>query len=238
MQFHEALESIATTEKQLLDSYEQDVGQELRLVDSASALLLAVLGHTQSRTGEIEADPETSEVTSGDVETLRLAAQVVIGIRVLRVVRAGRAVLAFGYEREAPALARILVELEAHRAAIMDDDTGTEALAWLRRQRKYRIGKLVEKSAPPGLYDNLSADAHGDPTPVGRLLDPSTGSIELAPRRGPSTRASLLLSAGMARDQAVLIAKSAGVRLSGVDEFDRDIEAAWERLRRETSAVR
>jgi hypothetical protein len=192
MQFHEALESIARTEEELLESYEKDVGEELRLVDSALALLLAVLGHTQGWTAEVDVDEETNEVTGGDVETLMLAAQFVIGIRVLRVVRAGRAVLAFGYEREARALDRILVELQAHRGAIIDDDTGTEALAWLQRRRKYGIGKLVEKSAPPDLYGNLSADAHGDPTPVGRLLDPSTGSIELAPRQGTRTRASLL----------------------------------------------
>jgi hypothetical protein len=229
MEFHEALESIARTEKQLLDSYEQDVGHELQLVDSASALLLAVLGHTHGRSGQIEVEEETNEVTGGDVEMLRLGAQRVIGIRALRVVRAARAVLAFGYEREAPALVRTLIELNARRKAIMDDDTGSEALAWLQRRRKWDIGKLVEKSAP-GLYGNLSADAHGDPAPVSRLLDPSTGNIELAPRRGPATRASLVLSAGIARDQAVVIAALAGVELSGVDEVDRDIRAAWERL--------
>jgi hypothetical protein len=117
------------------------------------------------------------------------------------VIRAGRAVLAYGYEREVTALDRILVELHAHRRAILEDGSGMEALAWLRRERRWKIGKRVSEGAPEDLYDNLSADAHGDPLPVTRLLD-RQGIIELSPRRGFETRASLVeLYAGMALDQ-------------------------------------
>jgi hypothetical protein len=230
MQFHEAVESIARTETQLFASYEHDVGRELQLVDRTSALLLIILEHTQGRTGVIEVDDETNKVTGGDVETLRLCAQFVIGIRVLRVVRAGRAVLAFGYEPEARAFARILVELHAHRREILRDESGEEARAWLARERRYKLGEKVSEDAPPDLYDNLSSDAHGDPTPVERLADPSTGNLELAPGRDARTQAALVLYAEMARDQAVVIAAHARVRLSGVDEVDRDIQAARDRL--------
>jgi hypothetical protein len=64
-------------------------------------------------------------------------------------------------------------------------------MSWTsNRPRKYRIGK-VSQHAPEDLYANLSADAHGDPVLVSRLLDKEE-KIELAPRRGLPTRASLI----------------------------------------------
>jgi hypothetical protein len=233
--FLQALESLRQAEATLLASYEEEVGNELRLVDEASALLLLVLLHVGQQRGTLERDVETGELR-GDIPTLKLLAQHFIGIRTLRVVRAGRAVLAFGYEREAPALDRILVELQAHRRAILDDQSGEEALAWLARERKYGIANKVGKHAPKDLYDNLSADAHGDPTPVTRLRD-SEGSVELSPRRGFPTRASLQLYAGMARDQAVVIAAFAGIELQGVDELNRQIKDAQQQLASDFEAV-
>jgi hypothetical protein len=234
--FEQAVESLRQGEAKLLASYEQDLGSELRLVDEASALLFLVLARVGKISGTLEHAPETGEL-SGDVDKLKLMAQVFIGIRTFRVIRAGRAVLAFGYEREAPALDRILVELQAHRRTILKDESGEEALAWLARERKYGIGKKVSEEGPEDLYDNLSADAHGDPTPVNRLQDRS-GDIDLSPRRGFPTRASLIeLYAGMARDQAVLIAGLAGVELRGVDELDRKIIEAKTALARDFEAA-
>jgi hypothetical protein len=92
-----------------------------------------------------------------------------------------------------------------------------------RPRAQVRHGKKVSAHAPEDLYDNLSADAHGDPTPVTQLLNKEE-RIELAPRQGFPTRASLVeLYAGMARDQAVLIAALAGIDLQGVDELDQRI---------------
>ena len=226
--FEQAVKAIRATEDALLASYQADVGEELRLVDEACALLLLVLQKVGPRHGTLE--QSTTGELSGDIATLQLAAQTVIGIRTLRVIRAGRAVLAFGYEREVPALDRILVELQAHRRAIVNDESGEDARAWLARERKYGIGKKVSEVAPDDLYENLSSDAHGDPKPVSRLLD-KDGKIELAPRRGIPTRASLIeLYAGMARDQAVLIAKLAGIELQAVEELDRQITEAKAKL--------
>jgi hypothetical protein len=234
--FEQAVESVRQAEAKLLAWYEQDVGSELRLVDEASTLLLLVLTRVGKLSGTLEQVPETRELR-GDVDKLKLMAQVFIGIRTFRVIRAGRAVLAFGYEREAPALDRILVELQAHRREIVDDQSGEEALAWLARERKRDIGKKVSKDAPEDLYDNLSADAHGDPTPVNRLRDTS-GGVDLSPRRGFPTRASLIeLYAGMARDQAVLIAGLAGIELRGVEELDRQIIDAKTALARDFEAA-
>jgi hypothetical protein len=143
-----------------------------------------------------------------------------------------------GYEREVLALDRILVELQAHRLEILADDSGKEALAWLARERTHDISKRVRKHAPDDLYANLSEDAHGDPGPVAHLHDPESGMIDLAPRRGLSTRASLIeLYAGLARDQAVLIADLAGIELQGVEQLDQQIVAAQKELARDYEAA-
>jgi hypothetical protein len=233
--FDEALESIRATEAARLASFEEDVRAELELADDACALLLAVLVNVGKRTGSLTLDPETGDL-SGDVEALQLLAQVYIGIRTFRVIRAARGILAFGYEREAPALDRILVELQAHRREIMEDESGKEALAWLRRERKHGISKRVGKNAPDDLYANLSTDSHGDPAPVDRLRDVD-GMIELSPQRGIPTRASLvILYAGMARDQAVVVATAAGIKLEGVEDLDSRIKEAQTKLQADADA--
>jgi hypothetical protein len=233
--FEQAREAMRSTEAAMLGSFEEDVGAELKLADDACALLLAVLSNVGQRTGSLTEDPETGDL-SGDVETLRLLAQLYIGIRMLRVIRAARGILAFGYEREAPALDRILVELAAHRREILDDESGGEALAWLRRERKHGITKKVGKYAPGDLYANLSTDAHGDPAPVDRLRD-IDGMINLSPKRGIPTRASLVIMySGMARDQAVVLAAAAGITLKGVDDLDGRIREATANLQPDAEA--
>jgi hypothetical protein len=93
---------------------------------------------------EVAAD----ESLAGDVNGLHTLAQVYIGIRVFRTIRAARAVLAMGYEAEARALDRIVVELQAHRQAIIADATGAEALAWLKRERVYGTQQLLAPHRP------------------------------------------------------------------------------------------
>jgi hypothetical protein len=100
----------------------------------------------------------------------------------------------------------------------------------LRRERVFGIAKRVKASgAPDDLYANLSTDSHGDPAPVQRLIGPD-GKIALAPTRGNATRATLLMHAGFARDQAVSIAAGAGITVEGIAELDQAIQAGWERL--------
>ena len=237
MNLGDAFRVLRETEARLLESFEADAGDDLRVLDEACALLMLVLVHVGPRQGTVEVDAETGEL-SGDVETLKLGAQLYIGIRTLRTIRAGRAVLAFGYEREAPALDRIIVELAAHRREILADDSGEEARAWLARERTRGISARVRRGAPDDLYGNLSQDSHGDPAPVARLLDPESGQVELAPRRGFPTRASLIeLYAGMARDQAVVIAKLAGIGLENLDELDSRIIERKTALRKDADAA-
>jgi hypothetical protein len=157
---------------------------------------------------------------SGDIRLLKLFAFQMMGVRALRAMRAARATLATAYEAESRPLDRVLAELIEHRRAVLYDDTGTEAKAWLEGSRRSGIGRRVAKRAPEGLYANLSADSHADPRPLARLLDANAGVMAIEPRRTSPTRASLLMHAGFARDQAVTIATFAGLVLSDVSAID------------------
>jgi hypothetical protein len=150
--------------------------------------------------------------------------------------RAARATLAAGYEAEARAHDRVLVELLEHRRAILADTTGGAAKAWVEGHSGRGIGKRVAAQSPEDMYANLCHDSHGDPRPLARLLDVEAGTIWLEPKRTEATRASLLMHAGFARDQAVAIGTYAGIELQHVDELDALISDGWSRLERDPGA--
>jgi hypothetical protein len=230
MSFSDTRARMLNSEAQLVATFYEDAGATLTLADDAAALLLTVLLTAAPETTELELLVGDDNKLSGDVAGLQLAAQVFIGIRTFRAMRGGQRCLAAGYELEARALDRILIELQAHRSAIFQDETGAEALAWLQGERGRGISKKVNKTAPKDLYKNLSHDSHGDPIGVTRLMDTDGQSVFLSPKRTPSTRASLLLHAGEARDQAIAIAQLAKIEVSGLDELDAAIKAQWQAL--------
>lgn len=162
---------------------------------------------------------------------LQLGAQRVIGIRIFRTARAASAVLSIGYEPEARALDRIIVELVAHRNTIQDDPTGEEAHRWLSGEARHGITKKVKAMQPEDLYKNLSQDAHGDPQAVWRLYDAESEGFILGPQRRPlAARASLLMHAGTAHYQVTLLAALGGLKVSGLEELSAEIRASHDRL--------
>jgi hypothetical protein len=217
------------SEDAMMAAFAADARAELALADAATDLLVRVLVRVDKRTAHV-ALSDDGRPEGGDVETLRLAALAGVGVRALRVIRAARAVLGAGYEPEARAHDRILFELLAHRRAILDDATGLEALRWLQGKRRDGISKRVKAMTPEGLWRQLCHDSHGDPVPVARLFDHEADAIQLAPRRTTATRASLLMYSGFARDQAVAVAALADVKISGIDDLDAAIGAAWAAL--------
>jgi hypothetical protein len=212
-------------EARVVNSFEDDLVDDLAVTDHAAAVLLTVIQRATPAAVSTELQIEEDGTLKGDIGQLHLAVQVFIGVRGWRAMRAARAVLASGYEVESSPLTRILVELMAHRRVILGDPTGAEALAWLQGQRRRHISRRVNEFAPAGLYENLSRDSHGDPVGVDRLIDRETGSLELSPKRTNASRADLLLHAGFARDQAVVIADLAGFHLGGVESLDAAIQA-------------
>jgi hypothetical protein len=223
--FERARDALLSTEAELSTGFSSYAGAMIERVDDGCALLMTVLLSTPTGTASLTTD-ETGRVIGGDIDKLQLLAQITIGVRALRVIRAGVAVLRYGWEPEARAHDRILVELNAHRSAIVNDSSGVEAQAWLARERGHGIAKRVNSVSPPELYKNLSTDSHGDPLPVSRLMDEGTGALQIEPKRSRATMASLWLYAGFARDQAVIIAQHAGIELRGVEMFDTALRDA------------
>ena len=216
------------SERELAQAFEIDMARELALADDASALLAIVMSSVGERTSTVLFDDHGVPTEGG--AALRLYALQIMGARALRVIRAGQATLRYGYEPESRAQDRVLVELREHRSAVLGDPTGAVALAWLRGERGRGISKRVAAMSPPDLYKNLCHDSHGDPVPVGRLMDHESRTIKLEPRRTIATRASLVMHAGFARDQAVVIAAAAGIRLANLKQLDMQIDGAWARL--------
>jgi hypothetical protein len=87
------------------------------------------------------------------------------------------------------------------------------------------------------LWANLCQDSHADPRALMRLLDPETNVISLEPKRTAATRSSLLMHAGLARDQSMAIATFAGIELQGLDDLDAAIESRMQRLSEDVDAA-
>jgi hypothetical protein len=220
-------DEITTAEQQLYDSFEQDVGHELEFADMAATLLMTVVSLARER--DVDTDLDVTRVPIGDVQPVKLLALRLLGVRAFRVMRATRAMLAFGYEPESRANNRIIIELHEHRNAIVNDPTGVEALAWMRGNRGRGIGRRIAERSPDGAYAALSMDSHGDPRPIGELTNVETGEIDTRPRRTLSTRIFLLTHARFAYDTAVIVARLAGGEIA-VTPLDEAIRAAIARV--------
>lgn len=219
-------------EDKLQQSFDADCATELRVVDIAStALVHTILNINSPGTVRMRCEEDGTYVPEDPKGMIRTA-NVYIGSRGVRAIRAGRAVLARGFESEARALDRIVVELNGHRKVILADGSGHEAVKWLRRESRWGIGAKVAALGGDGMYDNLSSEAHGDPLPLYRMLDASDNMIDLAPQRTRATRASLLMYAGFAHDQANVVAafSDGAVQLEGMDSLAEEISAGWREL--------
>jgi hypothetical protein len=221
--------AIPDAEEQLRATFEHDAGAALQVADSATSCLVIILDSVEQTSANIEVNDKGTPI-GGDVHLLQLFALVLMGARAVRVIRAARAVLACGYEPESRANDRILIELIEHRRAILDDPTGAQAKAWMEGSSGRGIGTRVAERAPEGLYSNLSKDSHGDVRPLAGLLDAETGTIYLQPTRTRGTRASLLMHAGFASDQAVAIAGFAGLTINGIEPLNAAIKAGLDNL--------
>jgi hypothetical protein len=223
-----------------------DAAVPLEALDAASAALLSVLlqaaniENIEMNLGDLELDEHgrpkdkasaiagSTPASPEDRAKLILHAQVMIGCHVHFAVRAARAVLSVGYEFSSPPFIRILVELIEHRKAIDADQTAREAQQWLAGRRSVKDRDLDPSTRQ--LYKNLTQDSHGDIRTVQRLFDPTDRKIDLTPKRTHRTRATLLILASIARDQAVLVADRAALTVSGVENLDRVLAEQWKAL--------
>jgi hypothetical protein len=219
---------IAEAEIRLQKSFADDCGPQLLLVERAMVALSEVMAsvapvgppHHPGEIGLPQAGPEN----------LALGAQFMIGVRALRVIQAARPMLAAGYEREALANNRIIVELIEHRRAIRKDATGEEARQWLTSPRGHGIGKRIRELAKGDLYKLESYAAHGDPRLIIPLVDPVRHSVPLAPARSDLTEKSLVLYAGFLIDHIKVIGELTGSLSPWFVPLRRALEVEWEKL--------
>src|SRR5918994_2655029 len=162
----ETYDMLVAVEARARDQFLAEARAEAALADTAGALLLMVLLTIDERSRDVT----VHDGHDGDAHPARLAAQLFIGVRIFRTIRAARSVLAAGYEPEARAHHRVLLELLAHRDAIRDDPTGRQAAAWLSGKRAQGVSASVKAMTEPGLYSRLSHYSHGGPEPVLHLL--------------------------------------------------------------------
>lgn len=198
---------------------------EHALAEWASSVLAVVL----DRTSGLER-PE-----SGTPASLRLHAFLIIGVRSFRAIRATMAVLAAGYELEAHALARLVLELEARRNVIAADSSGSEAHAWMSDQRNRDLGAMVRAATPdsPRLWKTLSRAVHADAVAVfDVLLSDQEGERVL--RWGPGltlvSRRVLFYLALSARSTAIALATEAGVEMPDEERLSLALSTGHDRL--------
>lgn len=157
--------------------------------------------------------------------TDRLTAAMVGGVRAFRAVRAGMAILASGYELEADAMTRLLLELVAETRAAVQDPSGSTARAWLSGGRERGISSRVKAAMPhrPTTYKELSRAAHGDPRAAFGLAvaDGDQHVVEWGPKQTPATARCLVAYAIGARDMAVLLEEATGRRLEAISALDQ-----------------
>jgi hypothetical protein len=146
------------------------------------------------------------------------------GIRAFRVIRAGMAILAAGYEVEADVMSRAMLELYVHTADAVHDPTGVVAETWLKGERGRGISGRVRKAMPdrPEVYGRLSQAAHGDPRALVGMSRHDEGGpmIEWGPAQTPATARCLVGYSVGARDMAVLVEEAFATRFGEVTALD------------------
>jgi hypothetical protein len=203
-----------------------------RLADDATTALAMVI--EESRGG-------APRPASGSPGSVRLHGLAVVAVRTLRAARAGMQVLASGYEVEARAFDRVLLELKVRCRLILNDATGQQTVDWMRGRHSPNMTAAIKKthSAPDGYYAFLSPDSHGDAQSVARalLLDISgVPAINWGPAHSRASLYSLHTYASYSFEVAVHLAEEAGVNVSRRDALARELHASVCRLREVQSA--
>lgn len=215
---------IIAEEIRLQQTFADDCGPQMLLLERA----MIALGEVMTSIEPLDPPHSPGEIgLPAGPQNLIVGAQVVIGVRALRVIQAARLMLAAGYEREALVNNRIIVELIEHRHAIRKDDTGEEARQWLTSPRGRGIGKRIFKLAQGDLYKYESYAAHGDPRLIIPLSDPERHSIPLVPARSDMTGRSLVLYAGFLIDHIKVIGELTGVTSPWFTRLRKALEIEW-----------
>jgi hypothetical protein len=136
-------------------------------------------------------------------------------------------VMARGYEPEAEAFVRTIVELFVASQEFLKDGTGETARRWLREGMGKGIAKRVDRALTGNVsYGMLSRAAHGDPRALLALAAEGGGSLEWGPRTTPAAAGTLRYLAVSARDFTVLLEQEFGARQPELHHLDEWLASA------------
>jgi hypothetical protein len=183
--------------------------RDLALTQWSSSVLAVAIDRASGRIADAE-----------DAVRLRRVAAIVAAIRGFRFARAGVAVVEAGYELEADAYVRGIVELLVDARAAVHDASGAEARRWLEGGRERGIsGRIRRATGTPDVYRQLSRAAHGEPRAIVALAA-GAETVEWGPRRTERCEKLLLTFALSCRDLAVLLEEAGYPRVRELDELD------------------
>jgi hypothetical protein len=167
-----------------------------------------------------------------DARRQHRTAVTVAAIRAFRALRSGIAIVCRGYELEADAMTRVMLELFVATQEVLADPSGSEAKRWLTQGMGKRIAARVDASIPrpDSVYAPLSRAAHGDPRVVLGLVTTSGADHEIhwGPSSTPRAAEILRSYAVGARDFAVLLEDVTEVRHPEVSRLDEVLVAKVE----------
>jgi hypothetical protein len=186
------------------------------------------------------------QLPADEPERSLTAVVLISSARVFRLARAGMTVLAAGYEVEARALDRSLVETRARRMQVLADESGELAREWLAGRPRGGWAAAVRETAPrepdraTSFYRTLSGDVHPDLRQFIASLahrKPSGSSgVTFSPGRTPHARRSLLMYTWFAGEAAAEVADRTDVELPDDAELRRALLAAAEQVERDLPA--
>lgn len=165
-------------------------------------------------------------------EWVQTKALLYLGLLAGRSLRSLMLLLEHGYDAEALAFQRRLVEIHARAQRVVDRQAGAQrAREWLRGQDKKPSG-VVE--LPPGAWQLYSHPVHADYRAaehhlVDRRAD-GTVQFTLLPHRNiDKANATATIAAAETRDVAATIADFKQLRINGLERLDADVHEALAR---------
>ena len=221
---------IGEHEQELARALYRDV-REYQLADWATTNLAVAL-HAAGQLSPLVAEPERSLRRTLLVSSARL----------FRLARSGMAVVAVGYESEARAFDRGMIETRARCMQALEDDSGEVARTWPEGVKlRGSMTEAIRKSFPAAdpnqakmLYGSLSGDVHPDLAQLMLSLvrERKSGGYEMgfSARRTPVMRRSLLLYAWLCAEAMAEVGERVGVATPHLDELHRALVLAGAHL--------
>jgi hypothetical protein len=162
-----------------------------RLADVARRYLAATVREVQDR----DALVGTHKLSTMSASTKQRAALLQLGILGVQAASSAVMLVSTGYEVDAVAHVRRLLESSLRGRAVMADTSGEYARRWLTGRSPGTLKKLISQFGDPGDVDVLDVTTHADVRGVALLAgstgDGTTDRVNVGPERKPTRAAAV-----------------------------------------------